>query len=32
MDLGYRKDELYKLSATFIADKTSETRVGQIII
>jgi hypothetical protein len=30
--LDYRTDEIYKMTAHFVADKTTETRVGQINI
>lgn len=32
IDLDYNTDNIYKLSASFVADRTNETRVGQITI
>jgi hypothetical protein len=32
IDLGYRNEGIYKLTASFVADKVVETRVGQITV
>lgn len=32
LDLDYNEDGIYKLSAQFVADRTAESRVGQITI